>query len=57
MMGTKGTKVRGELLLFLSMSMLIFLCGGIVGYLAHIVVHDVMKCEEVRVEADKPGRS
>ena len=50
-MGTKGTKVRGELLIFLSMSMLIFLWGGIVGYLAHIVVHDALKrniCEVVK---------
>ena len=46
-----GTKVRGELMLFLSMAILIFLWGGIVGYTAHIVVHDAIKrniCEVVK---------
>jgi hypothetical protein len=47
----RGTKVKGELMLFLTMIILTFLWGGIVGYMAHIVVHDAFKrniCEAVK---------
>lgn len=47
----KGTKIKGELLLFWCTAILIFLWGGVVGYTAHIVVHDALKrniCEMVK---------
>ncbi len=38
-----GIKIKGELLMFWCTAILIFLWGSIVGYTAHIVVHDALK--------------